>query len=164
MNGEQPMQINGFRKELTAIPALQETTRPAVLRRSRPEEWIYATDAPLLLSEEARNRLAHELTAAGWEYTEKDGWFFLRKQASEPPEAWYNGSFGPEAACCFSILSRHPHMMTAESAAIQRRLIKAGEEGEKAYEKVCAALHHEWAERLRQKKMLPALSLKYFGG
>ncbi len=158
------MQINGFRKELTAILASQKTSRPAVLRRSRPEEWIYATDVPVLLSEAAKNRLIHELTAAGWEYTETDNWLFLRKQATEPPEAWYNGFFGPEAACCCSILSRHPHMMTAESAAVQRKLIKAGEEGGKAYEKACMSLHQEWAERLRQKRMLPALSLQYFGG
>ena len=147
------MQINGFRKELSEILAGQKTARPAVLRRSRPEE-----------SEEPKNRLRYELTAAGWEYTESEGWLFLRKQAPEPPEAWYTGFFGPEAACCFSILSRHPQRMTAESASIQRRLIKAGEEGERTYEKACAALHHEWAERLRQKRALPALSLKYFIG
>ena len=158
------MQINGFRKELSEILAGQKTARPAVLRRSRPEDWIYTTDIPGLLSEEPKNRLRYELTAAGWEYTESEGWLFLRKQAPEPPEAWYTGFFGPEAACCFSILSRHPQRMTAESASIQRRLIKAGEEGERTYEKACAALHHEWAERLRQKRALPALSLKYFGG
>ena len=52
--------------------------------------------------------------------------------------------------------------MIGDAAAAQRALIKAGEEGGKAYENACQKLHREWAERLRRKEPLPALSLRYF--
>ena len=157
------MQINAFRKELSAILASRQTDRPPVLRRSRQEEWIYVTDIPALVSDGVKCQLKDELKAAGWENTETDGWLFLRKHAEDPPEGWYAGAFGPEAACCFSVLNRHPHMNGTEAETAQRMLIKAGEEGEKAYERACSALHREWAECLRQGKPLPAVSLKYFG-
>ena len=83
--------------------------------------------------------------------------------AGEPPEDWYEGNFGPEAACCLSLLERHAGTACGAPEAVQRTLIKAGEEGGKAYETACAELHREWAERLRRGEPLPAVSRRYFG-
>ena len=77
-------------------------------------------------------------------------------------EGWYEGPFGPEADCCLSLLVRHPASAGEPSDKAQRMLIKAGEEGEKAYEGACAALHREWAERLRKGDSMPDISQRYF--
>ena len=148
------MQNNAFRKELIKLMAAQKTDRIPALRRSRKTEWIYATDIPLLLSDKATDQLKKTLQDSGWEYSEENGWLQLRKSAAEPPEGWFCGPFGQEAACCRSILD--------ETA--QRELIKAGEAGEESYEEVCGELHRKWAECLRKGEPIPALSLKYFIG
>ena len=118
---------------------------------------------PVLLSRSDLDHFLADLAAAGWEYREEQDWILLRKSADDPPKEWFTGSFGPEAACCGSLLKRHTGLPQDAPEAAQRMLIKAGEEGEKAYEAVCASLHRDWAGRLRQGKPLPALSLKYFG-
>jgi hypothetical protein len=45
---------------------------------------------------------------------------------------------------------------------IEYLLIRAGEEGERAYEAACRQLHGEWAERLREKQKLPEVSVLFF--
>ena len=157
------MRINALRQELAAMLSALPACRAPALRRSIREEWIYATDLPMILSGREAELLRKKLTAAGWEYTEESGWLLLRKPAEEPPEDWYEGAFGPEAACCASLLRRHPAEPEADPQAIQRMLIKAGEEGTKAYEEACAKLHEAWAARLREGYALPAISRKYFG-
>lgn len=155
---------NAFRKELTELMATQKTDRLPALRRSRKTEWIYATDILLLITDEAKDRLQKTLQDKGWEYLEENGWLQLRKTAAEPPEDWFRGPFGREAACCRSILERHPGKTGSADETAQRELIKAGEAGEGAYEEVCAELHRKWAECLRKGEPIPALSLKYFIG
>ena len=157
------MQSNALRKELTALITVRSMMRQPAIRRSSREEWLYATDVILLLSREERDLLQRELTADGWEYTEEHGWMLLRKTAEEPPENWYNGSFGSEAGSCASLLDRHKDKTGQHAETVQRILIKAGEEGDRAYESACRALHREWAERLRRGEQLPAVSRKYFG-
>ena len=61
------------------------------------------------------------------------------------------------------LLRSHDAPAGHDGEAAQRLLIKAGEEGEKAYEEACAALHGEWAERLRKGRSLPDLDRRYFG-
>ena len=157
------MRINALRRELSEKLTAVPTDRPPAVRRSRRDEWLYATDIKLLLSGKAMESLLNELAAEGWEWTEEQGWLLLRKPAEEPPDGWYDGAFGPEAACCASLLDRHPGRPGSAAERAQRALIKAGEEGEKAYEAACACLHREWAERLRCGEPLPALSSRYFG-
>ena len=154
---------NALRKELMTIITDRNPERLPALRRSRKNEWLYATDIPELLTEEGKDRLAEALKESGWEYTEDGGWLLLRKPAEEPPEGWYRGAFGTEAACCRSLLKRHPGKPGKPAEAAQRALIKAGEEGETAYEEACRILHRKWAESLRKRDSLPALSVKYFG-
>lgn len=158
------MRINALRKELTAILTACHPVRMPALRRSRQPEWLYSTDAPTFFSAENRDRLFHDLAGSGWTYEENNGWIQLRKNASVPPEGWFEGSFGPEASCCLSLLKRHICMRDRSAETVQMDLIKAGEEGEKAYEEACSMIHRTWAERLRQGIPLPIIDLKYFGG
>ena len=158
------MRINGMRKELAAILSGIACRRPPALRRSPANDWLYATDLPGLCGENELEEAERRLGEAGWEYRSADGWLTLRKPADIPPDGWYRGPFGPEAGCCRSLLARHPDADPAGSAAVQRRLIKAAEEGEKAYEQACGSLHLEWAVRLRKGERLPKVHPAYFGG
>jgi len=153
---------NALRKELTEILALLPEGRKPALRRSLREEWLYAADVPVISGGDVPAALRKALTGADWEYLQEGDWLQLRKPAYEPPEGWYAGPFGPEAACCLSLLDRHPARSDEPADPVQRKLIKAGEEGKKAYEETCAALHREWAERLRQGRPLPGISSHYF--
>lgn len=154
---------NALRKELTALLAAPSGNRQPVIRRSLAEAWLYATDLPVLYGGSVPESIFSALDTAGWTCLPENGWLLLAKSAKEPPEDWFDGSFGPEAACCRSLLERHPAMDEEPSEAAQRMLIKAGEEGEKAYEEACATLHREWAGRLRKGRSLPDLDLRYFG-
>ena len=154
---------NALRKELTELlTGAAESRKPAV-RRSRKAEWLYATDLPSLYAGIIPDTLKAALTGAGWVYAQEGDWLELRKTADEPPEDWYGGPFGPEAACCRSLLERQGSSCIGPSDAVQRMLIKAGEEGSSAYEDTCAILHREWAERLRKREALPNISRRYFG-
>lgn len=153
---------NSLRRELEILlTASREGRRPAI-RRSLKDEWLYATDIPKVYITRIPDLLRKALTSAGWEYIQEGDWLQLRKTVQEPPDDWYTGSFGPEAACCLSLLRRHMPVADSASDLAQRMLIKAGEQGEKAYEDACAILHRHWAERLRQGIPLPAVSLRYF--
>ena len=155
---------NALRKELAALLTAPEGNRQPVIRRSAAEAWLYATDLPILYGGSAPDGVLSALSAAGWTFLPEKGWLLLTKPAKEPPEDWYDGNFGLEASCCRSLLDRHPSADGEPSDEAQRRLIKAGEEGEKAYEDACAALHREWAERLRTGRPMPDLDRRYFGG
>ena len=157
------MVYNSLRTELTALLTSFASARPPAVRRSLQEEWLYSTDLPVLLSGNERRRLLEALSELGWEYTEDGFWILLRKHAAEPPKNWFDGDFGPEASCCLSLLKRHPKTTDHMADMTQCALIKAGEQGTKAMEDTCRNLHHDWAERLRQREMLPAVSRKYFG-
>ncbi len=157
------MRINGLRKELTGILTSRPLSRPPAVRRSSRREWLYSTDILFLLERVERDSLIKELTLAGWECQEENSWLQMRKEATEPPEDWYDGPFGPEAGCCSSLLDRHPERTVSIDGSAQRALIKAGEEGVNAYETACLQLHREWAENLRRGEPLPYISRRYFG-
>lgn len=158
------MTRNAFRKELTALLSSMPCDRPPVIRRSLHDAWLYATDLPILFDGTVPDEAGRSLKALGWEYAPEREWLQLRKEAPEPPEDWFTGLFGKEAACCLSLLDRHAVQAGRDAATAQYRLIKAGEEGDRAYEAACAIIHREWAERLRQGLPLPAIDRRYFGG
>lgn len=153
---------NALRRELTELLTVPQGSRRPVIRRSLQEMWLYATDVPLLFEGSVLEHMLHALAGAGWAYEQDGYWMQLRKTAQEPPEDWYTGTFGPEAACCLSLLERHQGSGGEPSEKVQYMLIKAGEEGEKAYEEACAAIHREWAERLRKGNSIPEISRRYF--
>ena len=157
------MVLNEMRKELASVLTGSAENRAPVIRRSLSEDWLYATYIPVLNNGSIPETVIRRLTGAGWEYAQDGSWLQLRKSASEPPENWYSGPFGPEAGCCMSLMERHPADEGETTEAVQRMLIKAGEEGETAYEKACAVLHRIWAERLRRGEALPNIDRRYFG-
>lgn len=157
------MRINAFRRELTAILGCISVSRTPALRRSMKEDWLYATDLPVLCKGISLPEALVVLAEAGWEYSAEGDWLQLRKTAEEPPEEWFDGPFGQEAACCLSILRRHRERMTEQDTKAAYQLIKAGEEGAEAYEKACTELHGILSDRLRKKQGLPNLSFSYFG-
>ncbi len=157
------MVLNEMRKELASVLAGSGENGAPVIRRSLSEDWLYATYLPVMKNGSIPEPVIRRLTEAGWEFVQDGSWLQLRKSAPEPPENWYSGAFGPEAGCCLSLMERHPADEGESSETAQRMLIKAGEEGETAYEKACAVLHRKWAERLRKGEALPDINRRYFG-
>lgn len=157
------MRYNALRLELAEFIAGVGGERKPALRRSRREDRMYATDLAGMPEGPERDALADRLWEAGWDVEDAGGWLELRKRAAEPPEGWYDGAFGPEAACCRRMLERHPEQGKEDIEAVCR-LVKAGEEGPEAYELACREIHGRFAERLRRKEKLPKISMDYFGG
>ena len=157
------MRMNALRTELNRIVSDVPATRRAAIRRSLEEEWLYATDLPVLCSGEQLEVLQNRLCEAGWESRIINGWMQTRKASQEPPEGWFCGPFGPEAACCLSILERQESCDSTIPYREETILIRAGEEGAEAYAAACAMLHREGAEKLRMGKPLPSISTRYFG-
>ena len=161
--------MNEFRRTLRLALDQLGGVRPAALRRSRTEDSLYATDLPQLTDEATWRQFLSGLEKKGWQGRTAQGWLLLGFPAQEPPEGGFAGPFGPEAACCLSLLDRHdadrvPEEPDEETVNLRYRLIKAGEEGPEAYERLCGAIHGEWAARLRQHRALPLISRTFFGG
>lgn len=157
------MHCNALRTELNNL--LAETTCPRLpaLRRSLREDWLYATDLPALCGAETLRTVRLRLEEAGWESGTDSGWLQLRKEVRLPPEELRDGFFGPEAACCRSLLERHPARGDEFPRKAVFLLLKAAEEGPSSYEKACGRLHREWAERLRKNVPLPGIDPRFFG-
>ena len=155
--------MNQLRKELNQILGALPVRRPAVLRRSRREEWLYTTDLPLAADQEPVDLFLSLVREAGWHAEIYNGWLELDRQLIQPPNGWIPGKPGAETECCLSLLRRkhpkrkEPDPEDAEKAAARniRRLIKAGESGNSEWEGACAAIHREWAVRLREGRDIP---------
>ena len=156
--------MNVWRKELSDILRGLPCIRTAALRRSLTDEWLYATDLPSVCDRKTLSEGICRMKAAGWETVEENGWLMLNKPRKEPPDGWFDGLFGKEAACCLSLIKRHPSMRENSTNATERLFIKAGEEGPDAYEAACRKLHQEWAEALREKRSIPQTAPAFFGG
>ena len=177
--------MNEWRRALNSLLAREETPRKPALRRSRRPEWLYTTDLPGLISDEALTAFQRRAEAAGWICEAAEGWLEMTRSVSTPPAGWFDGPWPPEASCCASLLQRHfpdgrandsgktacragrPRRDDSEGRECENReaiaLIKAGEQGAEAYEKACAEIHREWAARLRRREPLPALDPAFFG-
>jgi hypothetical protein len=158
--------VNPYREELRNILADLETERPAALRRSRSERWLYATDLPMTASEDIMETFVTRAGQAGWTIEKEEGWFQLDRKVSVPlsgtvPAEW---TACPAAACCRSLLERHRDRLTVSDGYAERMLVKAGEENPAAYEEACRKLHARWAEALRCRQKIPAVHLTFFGG
>ncbi|MBR6164526.1 MAG: hypothetical protein IKQ45_01205 [Clostridia bacterium] len=156
--------MNKLREELQEMLRKAGGSRPAVLRRSRRDDYLYATDLPLAAGKTTADAFIRTAEKAGWRTEVIDGWIQLDRESPRPPEGGFRGPYGPEAGCCASLLCRHAKSGGNPGSPERRRLIKAGEEGAEAYEKACAAIHREWAEALRRGECLPDLDEEYFTG
>ncbi len=156
--------MNALRQEMAQMLGETACRRPPALRRSLKDEWLYATDLPLAAGEEEAAAFRKRAEERGW-LTGRDGaWIQMTRESPEPPENGFDGPYGREAVCCASLLRRHtPVADGTEERRIRTMLIKAGEEGAEAYEQACGRVHREWAVRLRKKKALPKVSIRFFG-
>ena len=59
---------NALRKELDALLTAPAESRTPAIRRSLREEWIYATDLPVLYGGKVPDGIREALKIAGWEY------------------------------------------------------------------------------------------------
>ena len=146
--------------------ACLETQRPAVLRRSLSEQWMYATDLPLIATEETVESFSAQAKEAGWTTGTDGGWLQLDRPVREPvpgmiPEEWKSCM---AAGCCRSLLERHRAQLIPSDGQAERMLVKAGEEGPDAYEEACRRLHFRWAEALRTHRGIPAVHMSFFSG
>ena len=151
--------MNKLRRELNELLADTNGTRPAALRRSLTEDFLYATDLPQTADSETVFCFIRRAEAAGWHTADADGWIQLDKCPADPPEP--PAAPGPEARCCAALLRQHPEGRR-NSSREKRILIKAAEKGPEALEQACAALHREWAVNLRRHEGLPDLPEKWF--
>ena len=154
--------MNRLRSELQALLSGIKTIRPAVLRRCRREDYLYATDLPQIASGDMVNDFLHSAEAFGWRTETDAGWILLDRIPEDPPEGLFPKPFSKEAKCCASLLLRHPEILKRNGDRVKRLLIKAGEENAEAYERACRILHREWASDLRTGDGLPDLPVSFF--
>ena len=183
--------MNEWRADIRRMLDRAETVRPPALRRSRREDFLYATDLPGLADRETVEGFCAAAGEKGWKWDILNGWLELTREVREPPKGWTDTELPEETACCASLLERHPAKgqgRTAEreaGTAAEREagtddpdggfpgadaqaagiaLVKAGEEGAKALRQVCARLHRDWAARLRKGEPLPRIDSGFFTG
>ena len=154
--------MNKLRQALNRLLAETATTRPAALRRSLREDFLYATDLPQIADEAVTADFCTRAEQAGWHTATEKDWILLDRVGIVSAEDGFSGTAGPEAKCCAVLLRQHPDGRRPGDRE-RRLLVKAGEEGAAAYETACATLHKEWAAALRTGKALPDLTEDWFG-
>ena len=158
--------MNPYREELRSMLSALKTKRPAALRRSLSEEWLYATDLPSAASESTLEEFTSRAERAGWKIKREDGWIQLDRTVrvllpGTVSEEW---TTSPSAACCRSLLERHKDHLAPSDGTAERMLLKAAEENPESYEEACRKLHARWAELLRSHRDIPAVHMTFFGG
>ena len=153
--------MNELRKALLAMLSGTPSKRPAALRRSLQEDWLYATDLPQIADRETAEAFRRKAESAGWRTEADSGWILMDLVPDIPPAGGFTGPYGPEAGSCASLLQRHPERKKRNAQRERRMLLKAGEEGQEAFERCCAMLHREWAENLRRGEALPDLDINW---
>lgn len=154
--------MNSLREELQRLLDETESGRPAVIRRCKRKDFLYATDLPMAADQKSVCFFIGRAKKYGWNSEIQSGWILLDRLPDGPPENGFTGPYGPEAKCCASILRRHPEKQKINGDREKRMLIKSGEESRESYERACAILHREWAAVLRQRGALPDLPLTFF--
>ena len=154
--------MNELRQEIRELLADTECVRPAALRRSRQEDYLFSTDLPKAASAEAAEGFRRKAEEAGWRTEASDGWIELDRIPETLPAGFIPENPGPAARCCAGLLRRHPGKRRNGDRE-KRFLLKAAEEGPEAYQKACGSLHRDWAAALRKGEALPDLPAEYFG-
>ena len=151
-----------WREELMQLMGESGYRRLPALRRSSKEMWLFATDYPQAADNQSVQRLLDMLREVGWKAELDAGWVFIDRfpvyEASE--EQPFRT---PEACCCLSLIKRNLNKMPSDGS-IERKILKALEEGKDAYDRICTDVHAQWAALLRQHKDLPDIDQRFFGG
>ena len=146
-----------LRREAEAVLLSAAAVRRPALRRALPPEWLLATDLPQLAEEGTVAAMCSALEQRGWRTHLSGGWLLLDCLPPLPRGA--QPQLTGEAACVAELLRRHPSDL--QDRAALRQLLKASEQGMSALEKVCAALHRQYAQALRQHQPLPGALLPW---
>ena len=150
-----------WRAELTDMMVLSGYRREPALRRSKKEQFLFATDYPLTADEKAVLRFIGYAHDAGWHTETDQGWIYLSRKPEMNGEEGMP-AFGPESACCLSLLKRHTGGRIPSDGSAERMLLKAAEEGADAYENACERLHAAWAGLLRKSGTIPDVDERFF--
>lgn len=139
---------------LYAVPA----KRKPALRRSDLPDALFATDLPLVAEEAAVEAFCTQMQQMGWRTGLHNGWLTLDGPVPVPEAVLPDAPVG-ECGCCIALLLRHPDAAPAED--VIRAVVKAADAGRQPFERLCAALHGEFAARLRRHEPLPGALLHY---
>lgn len=155
--------MNKLRQEILEILSMTEADRPAALRRSRLEEFLYTTDLPQVASEDTIDVFCREAEKNGWRTKITGSWIQLDRLPDTVIPDFLPDRTCREAECCASLLQRNSGRRRNGDRE-KRMLLKAAEEGPEAFGKVCGILHGEFAAALRKKEALPDIPAEYFRG
>ena len=147
--------INPWRKELQNLLDCPSLSRKPALRRSLREDYLFASDLPACASPANCAGFCIRAESAGWEALNVDGWIQLRRADGCLPEGWFPDTPEGEAACIRELICRHPG--TADASRELILLLKAREEGPRAWELACRRIHQDLARRLREGEPLPRI-------
>ena len=141
----------------SALYAVPVKRKPA-LRRSNLPDALFATDLPLVAEEAAVEAFCAQMAQLGWRTGLHNGWLTLDAPIPTPDASVPKAPAG-ECGCCISLLLRH--MEDAPAEEFIRAVVKTADAGHQPFEKLCAALHAEFAARLRGHEPLPGALLPY---
>ena len=145
--------ISSLRGELRQLLAAVPTSRTPAVRRCDSPDALLATNLPFLADEAAIAQFTAAAQQNGWTVTLQNGWLLLDHPVPAP-EMPPPAHFGGESGCLLSLLMRHPQDHAPCESDI-RALAKAADESPAQAERLCAAMHRTWAERLRRHEALP---------
>ena len=151
--------ITQLRRDLLAFLRDIPCSRTPTLRRCRHDGALLATNLPFIAQPDDVRRFADACRLRGWTVSESDGWLLL-DHAVTPPDSPIPDTLSGEVGCLISLLIRHPQDHAPCDDAI-RALAKACEESPAVTDRLCAALHDDWAQRLRKREPLPGGLLPY---
>ena len=150
--------LTDLRQQVQAVLYAVPAKRKPALRRSDLPDALFATDLPLVAEKAAVDAFCAQMARLGWRAGMHNGWLTL--DAPIPvPETFIPDILAGESGCCISLLLRHREDAPAE--AVIRAVVKAADAGRQPLEKLCAALHGEFAVRLRRHEPLPGALLPY---
>ena len=69
--------MNELRQEMMQLLSGTESSRPAALRRSLREDFLYATDLPQVTGDSDVAAFRRKAEECGWRTAEEDGWILL---------------------------------------------------------------------------------------
>ena len=153
-----------WREQLSGLMSDAGYRRKPAIRRSTRDGYLFATDFPQAADEHSVQVFLKTAENTGWKTEMISGWIELTRY-TDFAEASDRSVFGsPEAACCLSLLNRYNGDKAPSDGDIERKILKALEEGFDKYDSLCRSIHSSWAAALRRHEELPDIDKRYFGG